>query len=208
MKLGKATALILLLLQCTAFANGNEDKSSHKEKEQQYWRSQGSNIVRLNIFGVDGMGTPSMGIEYERILDPKGSTALVLPVNIGFGRNSWEATNGAFSVSPGIKFYPGLQRKVTYAVGPSLYFCKAEHSEWAWDPSTGGTHINNVDRTQLGVLIKNYLNVQLNSKFCFSVDFGLGMLYINKIKNALPHIPDDRGNTVVANFNMGFGYRF
>lgn len=207
MNFKKSIALIVFgLLGYTTFAQ-NSDQESHKEEQKLIWRNKGDNFIRFYLLGTQHDGGVSIGLDYERLMDEKGSMGLIVPVYYSFGNSFMESSSsGYFYFSPGLKFYPGLQRKVTYAVGPNLLFGKGRYSEWFWDGSSERRHT--VDHTIFGVMIKNYLNVNLNSSFNFSMDFGLGVTYINRQKSSTQVTAENLGPSITGSFNLGFGYRF
>lgn len=206
MNFKKCIALVAFGMWALSAQAQDTDFETYKKEQQTHWGNMGDNFIRFYPLGVQHDGSASVGLEYERLIDKKKSIGLVVPVYYSFGLSYLEQTTGYIYLSPGLKFYPALQRKVTYAVGPSLLFARGQYSEWTWVNNSERLHT--VKHTIFGMMIKNYLNVNLNSSFNFSLDFGLGITYINNKKSNMNLTPEKWGPGITGSFNIGFGYRF
>lgn len=172
-------------------------------------KSYGDNIIRIMPFRImdgDGLG---LSVDYEHILGAKKNVGLVLPITFSFSHGSFANSNGRSNVftyfSPGIKIYPFGQRKLTYAVGPTLMFGYGDKTYY--DHSfgfPGGPYTSKSFR--FGVIANNYLNIQLSSKFNFGLEWGIGVRYFNQELGDI----NDQTNYInlTQNVALSFGYRF
>jgi hypothetical protein len=171
----------------------------------------GKNLINISPVKFMDIG-PGFGISYERILDKKGIFSLVLPVSLIFTDDyvlfDDGDLNGATMVyfSPGLKIYPFGQKKVTYAVGPSLFYGKGEKSQYYYnDPNSFGYRANDCERA--GIIINNYINFQITPKFQIGMNAGFGTRYHDKTTNGNGEIFQNSFKiTGELNFNLGFRF--
>lgn len=150
---------------------------------------------------INGLG---IGAYYERNLNPEGTVAFHFPIKINFD----EFNNGNDHImrpnvdfSPGIKFYPIRRRVIEFAVGPSLFYTygKADGIKAIYEPQGSREVSYEAIQHNLGVLGTSYLNIILAKDFIMSVEWGVGLNYINK------NIEKERsGAKTVYTYNFGF----
>jgi hypothetical protein len=195
------------------------------EKEERKMRSlkessnYGSNFIRLAPFRVLDIGGIGFGLEYERLFGHENMLGIVLPFTVMLEEeyNSWNAVdnniryNPSFYFNPGLKIYPFGQRKVTYAVGPSLMFGYGKSDEWTWvssDPwgSTGYYTEVEKSRFNFGMIVMNYVNFQITPSFSLGFDAGLGIRYLSHQKKA--GYTYNNGIEPTGQVSLTLGFRF
>lgn len=234
--LGKIAAITLFttLTVTSVFAQRNfrqeraelarqEKEEKRKMKGSRLERSKedyGTNILRLSPITVMDIGV-GFGISYEKILGAQQMVGIVVPVHLMLEDNG----NGFFSgngnyvsntqsyiyFTPGLKIYPFGQRKVTYAVGPSLMVGYGGGKDWRYDPLTGYT-TDQVDVTKLrmGILVNNYVNFQIGPSFNLGLELGIGVRYLDRETTDFGYYRNtyDNGLEPTGQFSMTLGYRF
>jgi hypothetical protein len=171
----------------------------------------GKNLVNISPVKFMDIGQ-GFGISYERIMDKKGIFSLVLPVSLIFPDDyvlfEGDKFDGATMVyfSPGLKIYPFGQKKVTYAIGPSLFYGKGKRSQYYYDASNNyGYKATDCERS--GIMINNYINFQITPKFQFGMHAGLGTRYYDKFTNGGGDILRELFS-ITGEFNFNLGFRF
>ncbi|MFT4061259.1 MAG: hypothetical protein QM642_02765 [Edaphocola sp.] len=202
-------------------AEREQNRQARTEREQKF-NSMGNNMLRLTAFTAMDIGI-GMGASYERIIDQRGTVGLVLPVYLLWEEkdNAYDPITGNiqygtgsayFYASPGIKVYPFGQRRVTYAVGPSLMVGAGSNNEWRYNQSTGVEENMNVSKFRFGLIVNNYVNFQITQGFNLGLELGLGARYIDreKIKPANSSYTQtyNNGMNVTGQFSLTLGYRF
>jgi hypothetical protein len=178
----------------------------------------GNNIIRIIPFTAMDIGV-GFGLSYESIVSKDKVIGIHLPFYLmtetnldNFNNNnssSFERTY--FYFNPGIKIYPMGQRRVTYAVGPSLMFGYGGGKEWDYSSNNFAIQ-KDVTRLRVGLLINNYLNFQLSPALNMGIDLGLGVRYIDRTQykdptnNAAYDV--NKGIGVSGQFGFSLGYRF
>ena len=173
----------------------------------------GKNILMLSPFKVLDSG-PGFGVSYERLVGPY--VGIIVPVSFMFSeRYLYNSAIGSQSkyftnvyVSPGVKFYPFGQRKVTYAVGPNVMFgfAKDVKTKYTYN-GTGGQVVTEIPTKnfRLGLLVNNYLNFQITSKINLGINGGLGIRYLDRSR---PVVGYHEGMQITGEFAFNFGFRF
>lgn len=216
--------LALTLGISTASAKDNLPAEKQQENQNTELRHPewGDNIIRLNpITALDvGVGP---GISYERIFSADKRVSFILPVSLLLQPddnyyNNYDNTQyfTYLYFTPGLKFYPFGQRRVTYAIGPNLIFGYGGGTGYEnhYDPNTGGYYYENIKKNSFlfGVLVNNYANFQISNNFNLGITAGLGVRYLNheKITNLNHHSVQTVNNpmTVTGQFSFSLGYRF
>lgn len=210
--------------------NRAERAEKRRQKREGYMgrpkTDYGSNILRLSPITAMDIGV-GFGLSYERIFGQEQMIGLVIPAalilqNKEDGYNPINGTynnnvryNAYFYFTPGLKIYPFGQRRVTYAVGPSLMFMYGGGKEWIseYDVNTGGTTYreSEITRTRFGLLINNYVNFQITPAFNLGLELGLGMRYYDKESQTNTFYSNrsyNNGFDVTGQFSMTLGYRF
>lgn len=179
----------------------------------------GTNILRLAPISVSDIGI-GFGLSYEKIIGAEQKIGIILPLSMLLEDGNYYYDPMAnyegprykayFNFQPGLKIYPFGQRKVTYAVGPSLSFTYGGGKEWenAWDPVI--SRQVDVTKTRIGMLINNYVNFQITESFNLGLEAGLGMRYYDAVvRDYGTHSSRyNDGFNVMGQFSMTIGYRF
>lgn len=171
----------------------------------------GQNILRftpVTIFNENVGG----GISYERILDKDGKIGLNIPVYFGVssydnyynGSNYNNINNYSVFINPGIKFYPAGQRKVTYAIGASLFTMMGDDDYY--NSNGGPTYRVNASYMKAGIMVNNYLNFNISPKFNIGLEVGIGPSYLNQYTEN--NYRTTEGIEVAGQFGFHLGYRF
>jgi len=209
-----------VLLPAALLAAPGHPQQGNETSELQY----GRNMLRfLPVTATDiGVG---LGFSYERILDREQRLGLTIPLSLVlenmeyyYGHPTFESNqyHTYLYFAPGLKIYPFGQRRVTYAVGPSLMFIYGggKGAEYGWDMH-GREIVAKYSKTvfRFGVLVNNYVNFQITNRFNIGLEGGLGVRYLDlqSYKYDGLHV-DDRQNRfgfdITGQFAMTLGYRF
>ncbi len=167
----------------------------------------GNNIIRIAPFSAYDVGV-GLNLSYERHLDKKQQLSVVVPINFLFNLNY--NANGEqdmyYAFTPGLKFYPSGQKKVTYAVGPSMFFLTGQTKEW--ESSGWSQQLVTKERFIMGLLVNNYLNFNISKNFLFGMEAGLGLKYVDKTTNKTnPSSTFNNGINALGQFSLTFGVR-
>lgn len=164
----------------------------------------------LSAFAYGGVG---LGVGYERLLDNDGKLGLNLPVYMGLTNAEDNgvgniATNTTFMFNPGIKFYPGGQRRVTYGIGASLFGSYGNRNGYEYDFNTGTRRFMNRNEVRAGMLVNNSVQFNIGQKFNLGLDLGLGPSYLNQYNNRTTGFSNSDGIDFMAAFGFHLGFRF
>jgi hypothetical protein len=176
----------------------------------------GKNRIDVSPFKALDSG-PGFGISYERILDKRGYFGLLLPLTVTIPDSYYlptigeEANDQMYYFSPGLKVYPFGQKRVTYAVGPTLFtgIGKRWNYYTDYDPSTGVSTSRDEerDRFRMGLIVNNYVNFQITQHFQISLNAGVGPRYIDREKYR-SNTYRNGGFEITGEFNFSLGFRF
>ncbi len=177
----------------------------------------GRNKVDFSAFKALDSG-PGFGISYERILDKNGYFGLLLPFTLTIPDSYYFPTGSETSdndqmyyFSPSLKIYPFGQKRVTYAVGPTLYagVGKRWYNYTEFIPTTQVyiTHDEDRDRFRMGMIVNNYVNFQITKHFQIGLNAGAGPRYIDREKFG-SKVYRTRGMEITGEFNFNLGFRF
>lgn len=176
----------------------------------------GKNKIDVSPFKALDSG-PGFGISYERILDKGGYFGLLLPFTVTIPDNYYispfgeENSDQMYYFSPSLKVYPFGQKRVTYAVGPTLF--TGIGTEWnynsRYDPQTGVTTSSDEkrDRFRMGLIVNNYVNFQITQHFQIGLNAGVGPRYFDREKSQSSTYRN-RGMEITGEFNFSLGFRF
>ncbi len=209
------------------FGNGQTiwfDKRAERSRERGHERNSpviqnedfGKNKIDISPFKALDSG-PGFGISYERILDKRGYFGLLLPFTVTIPDSYYvptisdNADDQMYYFSPSLKVYPFGQKRVTYAVGPTLFagIGKRWNNYTDYDPSTG-VHTSREeqrDRFRMGLLVNNYVNFQITQHFQIGLNAGLGPRYIDH-ESFQSSKYRNRGMDITGEFNFSLGFRF
>lgn len=185
--------------------------------------SYGTNIVRVSPLTVMDVGV-GFGLSYEKIFGQEGMVGLVLPVylmledqnNFDPFYNQYYNDDTRYSTyvffNPGLKIYPFGQRRVTYAVGPSLLLGYGSGSEWRYDNALVYQEKVDVTKLRIGMLVNNYVSFNITKGFNLGLEAGIGVRYIDRETYDSPTLYHSRtynnGINVTGNFSLTLGFRF
>ena len=175
----------------------------------------GRHMVNFSPFKALDSG-PGLGLSYEILADKKGYFGIYLPVSLIFPDrfdlfDGYGDQRGAFYFSPGLKIYPFGQRRVTYAVGPSIFtgFGKQVRNDGYYDPNTGTYPTTRSESTmfRFGIIVNNYVNFQISDHFQIGLNGGLGSRYIDR-ETYNDTRSSNGGINITGEFNFSLGLRF
>lgn len=233
------TLALLTTLACTAafaqrrdFRRERADLARQEKEEKRKMRSErmdkptinyGTNIVRISPITAMDIGV-GFGLSYEKIFGREQMVGLVLPAYLMIGADngggdpifnpgmysSNNNNNLYFYFNPGLKIYPFGQRRVNYAVGPSLMFGYGGGTEWRYDGTYNYQEQVDVTKLRLGMLVNNYINFQLTRGFNLGVELGIGVRYIDRETEDRGYYRQtyNNGINVTGQFSLTLGYRF
>jgi len=176
----------------------------------------GKNKIDFSPFKALDSG-PGFGISYERILDKRGYFGLLLPFTLtipdsyylpSIGENS---DDQMYYFSPSLKVYPFGQKRVTYAVGPTLF--TGIGTKWQYtnkyDPLSGVTTSSEEERQRfrMGMIVNNYVNFQITPHFQIGLNAGVGPRYLDREKYHSSTYRNGRME-ITGEFNFNLGFRF
>ncbi|MCB0698146.1 MAG: hypothetical protein KDC07_12325 [Chitinophagaceae bacterium] len=202
------------------YANGSEDNfapvRAERETSHRKQVKYGNNIVSFIPMEItSGVG---IGLSYERVIDKKtGILSFYMPVTIAFANDNYDPVLGTTSgntpptyyIMPGLKFYPtGSKGVVRYAVGPNLAYISGQQysgTEFIYDNNgniIGQTTPGWEQRTALGIMVTNSLNINPNAHLHLGLELGLGFTYFDKVGNT------NLNTNSIGQFGFKIGYRF
>lgn len=176
----------------------------------------GKNKIDFSPFKALDSG-PGFGISYERILDKRGYFGLLLPFTLTIPDSYYipsigeDSDDQMYYFSPGLKVYPFGQKRVTYAVGPTLF--TGIGTRWnyinTFDPQTGVTTSSDEERKRfrMGLIVNNYVNFQITPHFQIGLNAGVGPRYIDREKHNSGTYRNRRME-ITGEFNFNLGFRF
>ena len=175
--------LITVITSTTSFAQ-SMDKQQREKHARNTGGDYGANIITISPFIAMDYGV-GVGLSYERIFGPDKKLAVILPVSLMLDGNNSPGYRYATSdldasiyFTPGLKIYPFGQRRLTYAVGPSLMINYGKRSSvWAAGFPVEGAMISWL---RLGIMATNYLNFQVTRSFNLGLEMGLGLRYLDR----------------------------
>jgi len=187
---------------------------SFAQKMKPVRQSYGANILRFSPISALDIGV-GFGLSYERLLGAEKMVGVILPVHLILEDN-WNSNNNNtnynsyFYFTPGLKVYPFGQRRITYAVGPSLMLGYGGGKNWISNDPWGGQELFSKTVFRLGILVNNYINFQLTQNFNLGLEAGLGMKYIDntKYKSNMSSWTEKDGFDITGEFQLTLGYRF
>lgn len=181
------------------------------------------NYARIYPIAVMDVGV-GIGASYERLFGQKKNFGLLLPGFLILENNSNPTSiseknksyDAYFYFAPGFKFYPNGHKKITYAVGPSMMFGFTNSKFEVLTTSSNGDisyETVNYARKRFGVLINNYVTIQIGKLFDIGLEGGLGFCYFNKESYNGPESYAGNGSTnkgidLSGQFSLSIGYKF
>jgi hypothetical protein len=200
----------------TVFINDRFQDSNKKRRDRDPDENFGRNFINFSPFKALDSG-PGFGISYEAIVDKRGYFGVILPVSMIFPDSYFYSYDGQrnnsqmYYFSPGLKIYPFGQKKVTYAVGPTVFmgWGNRRSTYTNYEPTTGvyTDEDDNAKRFRLGMLVNNYVNFQITQHFQISLNAGLGSRYIDRETSKFRNYSTS-GMQIMGEFNFSLGLRF
>lgn len=190
---------------------------TRKEKAVEVDPEYGKNMINVSPFKALDSG-PGFGISYERLLDKNGYFGLLLPFTMTIPDSYYipVGTEGKdnsemYYFSPTLKVYPFGQKRVTYAVGPTLYagVGKRWNNYTDYNPTTG-VYISREEqweRFRMGMIVNNFVNFQITSRFQIGLNAGVGPRYIDR-QTYDSRTTRTKGFEITGEFNFNLGFRF
>lgn len=201
-----------------------EREERRRDRVEPLKLNYGSNIIRVSPFTAMDVGV-GFGLSYEKLFGKDQMVGLVLPLHLmfgvndgnfgtGYGYNS-DATKAYGYFTPGLKIYPFGQRKVTYAVGPTLMFGYGGGKEWRYNYGISGPGYEeyvDVTKLRVGLLVSNYLNFNISESFNIGLEAGVGVRYLDREtisgSSFMQNGTYSQGINPTGNFSLTLGYRF
>lgn len=206
------------------YANGSDDVfaafDTRKDRETRSKKNYGNNIIGFMPMQITS--NVGVGLSYERVLDKNGILSFYMPVTIAFeNNNSYDPYYGpipvnggnnpspTFYIMPGLKFYPtGGKGVVRYSVGPNLTYISGKSyrgTNFIYDNNGNiiGQDLGGwSQRTALGIMVTNGLNINPTSHLHLGLELGLGFTYFDQANN------QNLNTDAIAQFGFKIGYRF
>lgn len=214
-KVSVCTLMTTTMTLCT-FAQVRETRESKPQLKNTGAAEYGSNIISLSPVTLMDYRL-GVGLSYEKIFGPEKKLGLVLPLYLMTGGQEepgnryfpGRKTATSFYVAPGFKFYPMGQRKLTFAVGPSLMmsYGREQQNNYYFYPGSGAR----ATWLRVGVMLNCYINYQVTPRFNIGMEAGVGMRFINRETFSAPGMPDAKFNyglKPTGRFALSMGYRF
>jgi hypothetical protein len=171
-------------------------------------------IIPTVVYGLINVG---VGISYERQITKNGDIGLYLPIYYGkkeVPTGGVEPTdfleNGATSIllNPGVKFYILKKKRVTLAIGPSVFTSIGEGIHIQKRGPTTDYHEFEINSLKAGLMANVHVQLNASPRFFIGFDVGLGPSMINQYrykennqlrKESVEAYP-------LANFHLGFRF--
>ncbi len=221
----KKTALLLLLSGCLAQSAQARQDDEAKEMPQPAVpeADAGANVVRIAPLTAMDIGY-GFGLSYERLLGSEQRVGLIFPVSLLLEKrpvpsDAGKTTNTYFYFTPGVKIYPFGQRRITYAVGPSLMFGYGENADrFGYYFQNNGTTVQEdvlLRKFRLGFIVNNYLSFRVTRALQIGFEGGIGMRYLDRETFNSPgaYLGSERvqfrnGFNITGQFSMTLGLKF
>ncbi|MCE7066790.1 hypothetical protein [Dyadobacter sp. CY326] len=200
----------------TVFLDERNLPKNKKAVTDQAASTFGRHLINFSPFKALDSG-PGLGFSYEFLADKRGYFGVILPLSLVFPDRYDFSIDGngdqkeMFYFSPGLKIYPFGQRKVTYAVGPTIFtgFGNGVRNNGSYDPNTG-MYTSSGTETKIfrfGIIVNNYVNFQITPHFQIGLNGGLGSRYIDK-ETYNSFSSSNGGINITGEFNFNIGLRF
>lgn len=182
-------ALALLITGCAATTvQAKQDEAKERNETPAAVVKESANIIRLAPLTAMDIGY-GFGLSYERLFGEHKNIGIILPFSLLLEKR----TNSGFSISgsnntyfyftPGLKIYPFGQRRITYAVGPSLMFGYGENPDsygYFFPNGTTSQEDIHLKKFRMGFMVNNYISFQITKTFNIGFEGGIGMRYLDR----------------------------
>lgn len=185
----KKAGWALLLCTCAALtAQARQDEGKDPDAERPAaGAQQGANVIRIAPITAMDIGY-GFGISYERLFGAEKNIGVILPFSLLLEKNQgaldgMRPNNRYFYFTPGLKIYPFGQRRITYAVGPSLMFGygdNPDHYGYYFQNGTTGQEDVHVRKFRMGIIVNNYISFQVTKALNIGFEGGIGMRYLDR----------------------------
>lgn len=179
-------------------------------------KGQFRNVLRVSPATVFYGGTGG-GLSYERFLDNDRKVSLYLPVSFGMrrymiGKTSVPAggndMNYSFMFNPGIRMYPKGQRRVSYAVGASVFVTRGSENGFMQESNGAYNAYAERSETRMGSLISNSLTVNISKRLNIGLEALVGCSFYSRIGNKTNSEVQREGVSQMTGIILQLGYRF
>lgn len=201
-------AILTLLTLAVTFVSFAKENNNNNNKSVSY----GSNLLSFAPISVidRGMG---IGLTYERMLDQEQKVSFVLPLDLVFVDPNISSDDSKVFytyLSPGVIFYPAGLRKINYGIGTNLMLGYGSGSEWVFDNQWNNQMLTEFTNFRMGMMVNNYLLMNIKHNLSLSLNFGMGLRYINSYNYTVQGFGNNNSNVVdvIGQFKFQFGYRF
>lgn len=197
MKMKIITGLLLVISTLKGFSQENETPPL--------------NALRFSPIGINEVGVTA-GVEYERYFKNNPKLSFIAPVDVTFRQHDYrwdeDVSHPAYVFfRPGFKFYPSSKnRPVKYAIGSNLVLGHGNVENYSSGYYSNGNwyrNSENVKNTRLGVMVTNYVNFDISRNFTMGINFGLGILYLNRTDGR-----NDSDGRATVQLGTNFGFKF
>lgn len=179
-------------------------------------KGQLRNVLRISPATVFYGGTGG-GLSYERFLDDDRKVSVMLPVSFGLRRYMIGSTsvpaqgddlNYSFMFNPGIRMYPKGQRRVSYAIGASVFVTRG--SENGFTQESNGAYNAYAESTEMrvGSLISNNLTVNISKRVNIGLEALIGCSFYSRIHNNTTSVTQREAVSQMTGIMLQVGYRF
>lgn len=178
----------LLIIVCTASTmQAKQDETIDRKETTAPAGKEGANIIRIAPLTAMDIGY-GFGLSYERLFGKDKKIGLILPFSFllekrSGGSDGTRRNNNYFYFTPGVKIYPFGQRRITYAVGPSLMFGYGEnpdHYGYFFQNGTMGEEDIELRKFRMGFMVNNYISFQITKALNIGFEGGIGMRYLDR----------------------------
>ena len=164
--------------------------AAQAQEETKYTRTnlhEDANVIRIAPLTAMDIGY-GFGLSYERLLGTNKNVGLILPFSLLLEKGTGgvygsRGNNTYFYFTPGVKIYPFGQRKITYAVGPSLMFGygkNPDHYGYIYQNGLTAEEDIQLKKFRMGLLVNNYISFQITKALSLGFEAGVGMRYLDR----------------------------
>ncbi len=217
----RKAGLALLITGCMATAVQAREDEVKESEGRVASLDGGANIVRIAPLTAMDIGY-GFGLGYERLFGKNKNIGLILPFSLLLENRSGgpdgRQNNTYFYFTPGVKIYPFGQRRITYAVGPSLMFGYGENPDrygYFYQNGTTGQDDILLRKFRMGFMVNNYISFQITKALNIGFEGGIGMRYLDReyfnTESSFwgaERVQFRNGFNITGQFSMTMGFKF